>query len=73
MTLKKFLVLLGISVAGFFVCVVLHNLISAILSKLFNAEVEEPVFFILAVIVCPLGAMVGIVGSLVHVFKRSIK
>jgi hypothetical protein len=72
-TFKKFLILLGVSIGGFFVFVVLHNLISAILSRLFNAEIEEPVFFILAVIVCPVGAMVGVVGSVFQMIKMMQK
>jgi len=48
----------GISLAVFVISVVLHNGLSGLLG------VEEPVFFVIAVIVSPAGMAVGIVGSL---------
>ncbi len=56
--LKKFLLLTGASAAGMPVFAVLHNLVSA----LFNTE--EPFFFILAVMVCPIAFLVGAVGTI---------
>jgi hypothetical protein len=56
---KKFLMLTGASAAGLPVFAVLHNVISG----LFN--IEEPVFFILATLVCPLGFLVGAIGTIV--------
>ena len=61
--LKKFLLLTGASVVGLPVFGILHNVVSG----LFNTE--EPVFFILAVIVCPIGFLVGIVGTIVLAIK----
>jgi hypothetical protein len=57
--LKVFLIVTGISAALFILGVFLHNALSALFG------VEEPVFFIIAVIIAPLGFVVGIVGSLV--------
>jgi hypothetical protein len=57
--LKRFLQLAALSVAAFIVFVFLHNMLYALLG------VEEPVFFILSVIVSPLALAVGLVGSLV--------
>lgn len=57
--LKTFLLVAGISVAVFILSVFLHN----ILSGLF--DIEEPVFFTIAVIIAPLGLLVGLIGSLV--------
>jgi hypothetical protein len=57
--LKTYLLIIGISVGVFIIGVFLHNAIYA----LFN--VEEPVFFIIAVIVSPLALAVGLIGSLV--------
>jgi hypothetical protein len=57
--LKTYLLIIGISVGVFIIGVFLHNAIYA----LFN--VEEPVFFIIAVIVSPLALVVGLIGSLV--------
>jgi hypothetical protein len=44
---------------GFFVFVILHNLVSGLLG------IEEPVFFLLAVFACPLGFLIGVGGSIV--------
>ena len=67
--IKKFLMLTGISSVGFLVFVVLHNLVSGLLSMIFNSEIEEPVFFILAVIVCPLGFLIGAIGSIMELVR----
>jgi len=61
--LKKFLLLTGASAVGMPVSIFLHNVVSG----LFN--IEEPVFFILAVFVCPIGVLVGAVGTIVLAIK----
>lgn len=61
--LKRFLVLAGISAAVFILSAFLHNVLSGLL------HIEEPVFFIIAVIVAPLGLAVGLVGSLIIFVK----
>ena len=63
--LKKFLLLTGASVVGFPVFGILHNAVSALLNT------EEAVFFTLATIVCPLGFLVGAIGSIVLRVKKS--
>jgi len=68
--LKKFLILTGASAAGFFIFAILHNLVSGLLSTILNSEVEEPVFFILAVIACPVGFLVGVIGSIIELVKK---
>ncbi len=62
--LKKFLLMMGISAGAFVVSVILHNAISGWFG------VEEPVFFIIAVFLCPLGFLVGAVGSIVLAIKK---
>ena len=62
--LKKFLLLTEASFMGLFVFGILHNVISALLNT------EEPAFFILAIIVCPIGFLVGAIGSIVLTIKR---
>ncbi|MFH1401985.1 MAG: hypothetical protein ABIG40_03435 [Parcubacteria group bacterium] len=62
--LKKFLLLAGASAVGFPLFAVLHNLVSALLG------VEEPFFFILAAIVCPLGFLVGVIGTITLFYKK---
>jgi hypothetical protein len=56
---KAFLLLSGSSAAGLPFFSVLHNFTYALINM------EEPVFFILSVIVCPLAFLVGVIGSLV--------
>ena len=62
--LKKFLWLMGISAGAFVISVLAHNLISAWFG------IEEPVFFIIAVILCPAAFLVGAVGSIIALIKR---
>lgn len=67
---KTFLVLTGASAAGIPVFAVLHNLVYALLIWLFGEDVwgalgDEPVFFTLAIIVCPVAYLVGAVGTIV--------
>ena len=74
-TLKKFLLLTGASAVGFPVFAALHNLVYALFIKLFGADFwgaggDEPVFFILATIVCPVGFLVGVVGTIVLAIKN---
>ncbi len=73
-TLKKFLLLTGASSAGIFVFVLLHNFIYGLFIHFFGAEFwnggDEPFFFIMAIIVCPIGFLVGAVGSIVLFIKR---
>jgi hypothetical protein len=62
--LKKFLLLTEASFVGLPVFIILHNAVSALLNT------EEAVFFILATIVCPLGFLVGAVGTIVLTVKN---
>jgi hypothetical protein len=74
--LKKFLLLTGASAVGFPVFAVLHNLVYALFIKLFGegfwAGGDEPVFFILAAIVCPIAFLVGAVGTIVLAIKNKL-
>jgi len=54
---KAFLGIAGVSAIAFPVCAVLHNAVDAVF------HVEEPVFFLLAVIVAPAGIAVGPLGA----------
>jgi len=62
--LKIFLLLTGASAAGLAVFVILHNMLSALLNT------EEPVFFIIATIVCPIVFLIGAVGTIVLAIKN---
>ena len=65
--LRFFLILTAASVALFFTSALLHNLIDALFG------LEEAFFFLIAVIVCPVGFVVGVVGSVVILIKGIIK
>lgn len=71
--LKKFLLLTGASAAGIIVSILLHNAIYGLFIHFFGTEFwnggDEPVFFIMAVIVCPIGFLVGAIGSIVLAIK----
>ncbi|MFC2024915.1 hypothetical protein ACFLTG_00665 [Chloroflexota bacterium] len=74
---KKFLILTGASAAGFFISFLLHNAIYGLFIHFFGADFwdriglgDEPFFFILATIVCPIGFLVGAVGSIVLAIKN---
>ena len=73
--LRIFQLLAGASAVGIPVFVVLHNVAYMLGIKLFGESTfgngDEPVFFILALIVCPLGLLVGGIGTLVLRRQRS--
>ena len=75
--LKKFLILTGASAAGFFVFVLLHNIFYAleqvtshvtILCYLMKAL--EVVFFLIAIFACPIGFVIGVIGTIVMFSKK---
>ena len=63
--LKKFLLLTEASFVGLPIFGILHNVVSGL------TNFEEPVFFILATIVCPIAFLVGAIGSIVLRVKSS--
>ena len=76
--LKKLLVLTGVCAAGIPISVFLHNAIYGIFIYFFDAGFwerigieDEPFFFILAIVVCPLGFLVGTIGSIVHLARST--
>ena len=75
--LGKFLILTGASAIGIFVSVLLHNAIYGLFIYWFGADfwdriglADEPFFFIMAIFVCPMGFLVGVVGSIVLTIKQ---
>jgi hypothetical protein len=67
--LKRFFILTGASAAGVLVSIALHNLIYGLFEHFAGADFwnggDEFFFFIMATIVCPLGFLVGVVGTIV--------
>jgi len=75
--LKKFLILAGASAAGFFVFVFLHNLfyafgviVSSIAILRYLMEILHATFFLVAIFACPLGFLIGAIGSIIILVKR---
>ena len=75
--LQKFLLLTGASAVGFLVSILLHNAIYGLFIYFFGADFwdrislgDEPVFFIVAIIICPIGFLVGVAGSIVLAIKN---
>jgi hypothetical protein len=65
--------LLGvISMAGFAVSVLLHNVFEAIGSEGTILGIVGAMFFLIALFICPACLIVGIVGSIVKVLKKLI-
>jgi hypothetical protein len=74
---RKLLILTGVSAVGFFISILLHNLLYAlaivsshiiILKYLF--EFLHATFFIIGVIVCPLGFAIGAISTIVILIKK---
>jgi hypothetical protein len=65
--LRKFLLVTGSSVAGLPFFAVLHNLVTALCIRFFGlgSDFDEPVFFVIATIICPLGFLAGVIGTIV--------
>lgn len=75
--LKKFLILTGASAVGAFVFSVLHNLVYGLfiyfLGQNFWARSglgDEPLFFFLALVVCPIAFLVGAIGAIILLIKK---
>jgi len=72
---KKFLILTGSASAGIFISVLLHNAIYGLFIHFFGTDFwkggDEPFFFVMATIICPLGFLVGVVGSIVLAIKKA--
>lgn len=62
LTWKKLLLIPG----AWILCVVLHNVVYALLRPLFEPGGDEPFFFLLAVVVIPLYAIACLLYSLVR-------
>lgn len=75
--LKKFLILTGASAVGFLVSIVLHNgfyalaVISSHIVVLHSVmEALDVGFFLISVFLCPLGFLIGAVGSIILFIRK---
>lgn len=75
--LRNFLLTAGASLTGFPIFAVLHNLFYGLFIHFFGADFwnggDEPFFFILAIFICPLGFIVGAIGSIVLAVRRRLR
>lgn len=74
--LKKFLLITVAAPIGAVVSVVLHNYVYGVFIYFFGADFwertgvsDEPVFFTIAIFICPIAFLVGVVGSIVLLIK----
>lgn len=75
--LRKYLLLTGASSAGFFVFIILHNLFYAFAVISENITILKYIleflhagFFLIAVIVCPIGILIGMIGTIILYIKK---
>ena len=76
-TQKTLFVLTGVSAAGIPVCVILHNLVYGLFIAWFGKGFwgpggDEPVFFVLAIFVCPALFLISAVASGILLLKARI-
>lgn len=74
---KSFFILTGASAIGMGLGVLLHNLLYAIFIKILGEGAwanigDEPVFFILATILCPIALLVGVIGCIILIAKKKV-
>ena len=65
--INTFLLITGATSVGLPVFAVLHNVVS------YFFDIEEPVFFVLATIICPLGFIFGAIGTIVLMIRDRSK
>ena len=70
--LKIFLMMTGFAPVVTIISVILHNIISALLTSILRREFEEIVFFLFALFGCPTAFLIGIIGSLTLIIKHTI-
>jgi len=75
--LRKFILLTGISATGVFLSVLLHNFIYGYFIYFYGQDFweriglgDDPVFFLLAIIVFPILFLVGVKGTIVTLIKK---
>ena len=74
--LKKFLLLAGISPLAMVVSVILHNLVFGLFIVFLGEDFwerigvgDEPFFFLLATVICPIAFLIGFLGSIILLIR----
>ena len=75
--LKKYLILTSASALGFFISILLHNIFYGlgIMAKYITLlsyilEALHVIFFLIATIICPIGFLIGTIGSIILFHKE---
>jgi hypothetical protein len=75
--LKRFLLLTSSSAVGVFASILLHGVVFGLFILIFGEDFwsragigDEPFFFILGLMVCPIAYLVGAIGSIVLMFRK---
>jgi len=75
--LKRFLLLTSSSAVGVFAGILLHGVVFGLLILIFGEDFwsktgleDEPFFFIMGLLVCPVAYLVGTIGSIVLMFRK---
>jgi hypothetical protein len=63
--IRIFILLAGASAISIALGSVLHNFLSAAVMHFIKGDFEEPVFFIISVIIAPLGFLTGTIGTFI--------
>ncbi len=78
--IKYFVILLSASLVGFFVFVILHNVLYALGQMAADINILahlldffHAVFFLIAILLCPAGFLIGAIGSIVIMITNSKK
>ena len=78
--LKRFLLVTSSSAVGVFVSILLHGVVFGLFILIFGEDFwsrtgleDEPFFFIMGLLVCPLAYLVGTIGSIVLMFRKKKK
>jgi len=75
--LKRFLLVTSSSAVGIFASLLLHGVVFGLFILIFGEDFwnrtgigDEPFFFILGLMVCPIAYLVGTIGSMVLMFRK---
>ena len=75
--LKKLLILTGASAVGFFIFILLHNIFYALVQVTSHVSILnylmkafEVIFFLIAIFACPIGFVIGVIGTIVMFNKK---
>ena len=72
--LKTFLIITGITPIAALISVILHNFVYGLMIYFFGEDFwkggDEPFFFIIGLIVCPIAFIIGAIGSIVSSKKE---